>query len=63
MSEISQDERFEIYVMHLHETIRVTNCMQVTRVPGGWLYRLGNDDVQNTTFVPFDNEFQQDKTP
>ena len=47
-----------IYELSLHELIKVKWSLYVTRVPGGWLYE-GPDDTY-ATFVPFNNEFQDD---
>lgn len=59
MSESTND----LYAMALHESIIVDSpAMQVTRVPGGWIYLLLNVNEipdTNAVFVPFDNEFQK----
>jgi len=53
-----------IYEIKLHEETVITIGpaeYRVLRVPGGWIYynpRLDNDQM-NSTFVPFDNEFQK----
>lgn len=57
-----------IYELELHETLIVTSktynedgdCntsqqLQVTRVPGGWMY----NSKENWEFVPFNKEFQK----
>lgn len=50
----------DIYAMHLHQTLPVTGVLSVTRVPGGWLYRLtGEQDWLAPVFVPLHNEFQR----
>jgi len=50
-----------IYDLKLHEEL-VLDGMTIIRVAGGWLYRFMNGNVVNytveTTFVPFNNEFQ-----
>jgi hypothetical protein len=52
----------DLYSMKLHECLIVDSpYMQVTRVPGGWVYLLLNvNEIPNATavFVPFHNEFQ-----
>jgi len=56
-----------IHQLELHEDMKVDEFTQVTRVPGGWLYHVLhlNDNHQQqmitgtTTFVPFNNEFNQ----
>lgn len=52
-----------IYALKLHETIEIKKGLIVTRVPGGWLYihkelAIGSSD--QTVFVPFNNEFQEE---
>jgi len=57
----------DIYDLRLHEMVEVDypsmddGKWEITRVPGGWLYKrvwdLGCDHPQTTTFVPFNNEF------
>jgi len=37
--------------MELHETIEVSHGLEVTRVPGGWIYHRG--DYASMCFVPF----------
>lgn len=52
-----------IYDMRLHETLSLSRYLEVTRVPGGWVYELYDPCSEATTavFVPFDNEFQEVK--
>jgi len=57
-----------IYTMKLHETVEVDTFTQILRVPGGWIYNTftenGGSYVVSSTFVRFDNEFQdKEKTP
>lgn len=52
-----------IYDLKLHEsTATESGNIGITRVAGGWLYKFWNfqkdDYFENTTFVPFNNEFQ-----
>ena len=55
----------ELYNMKLHQ--EDTICKNggrygicVMRVPGGWIYKDGNDNTGHTqVFVSFDNEFQE----
>jgi len=51
----------DIYKLKLHEQISIDTNLFVTRVPGGWLYsdRAG-ENLFNTVFVPFHNEFQKE---
>lgn len=44
-----------LYAMKLHESID-TDEHTITRVPGGWIY--WNIAASNSTFVPYNNEFQ-----
>ena len=59
----------DIYELELHRRTKVKNGVYVTRVPGGWIYEIGND-VPNPNpnfkdwyvqyslvFIPFNNEF------
>lgn len=49
-----------IYEMQLHDTFRVKNdsdTLDVTKVPGGWLYHLEDIIENNLLFVEFDDEF------
>ena len=52
----------KLYKLKLHEASDFPPEIQVTRVAGGWLYRFWNDNKKeyfsSSTFVPFDNEFQ-----
>jgi len=44
-----------VYAMKLHETITLdANVLTITRVPGGWIYRMSGE---SSVFVPFDNDF------
>ena len=55
-----------VYNLGLHETLVVQNSvkgnMEITRVPGGWLYAMEYPGFRQSpvTFVPFDNGFQGD---
>jgi len=46
----------KLYKMRPLERICFDSLSGWTRVPGGWVY----GDLQGTTFVPFDNEFQEE---
>lgn len=52
----------DLYEMKLHDTFVVSSpYMQVTRVPGGWIYLMLNVNGipdTNAVFVPLHNEFQ-----
>ena len=50
--------------MELHETIEVLSndvSYIITRVPGGWIYRMRTYTPYPSipVFIPFDNEFQK----
>ncbi len=56
-----------IYELKLHEYID-RKGMRITRVAGGWIYMFWDDEkkdfYQTSTFVHFNNEFQEiDKMP
>jgi len=46
-----------IYDLKLHESMDIAPDLQVTRVPGGWLYRFWNITAQeyykSAVFVPY----------
>jgi len=47
-----------IYDLELHETLKDESTIYcVTRVPGGWIYRVSYKDT--LIFVPYNNEFQK----
>lgn len=53
----------DIYELKLHETIDIMKDngfpdlkMQITRVPGGWIYNAGA--YMNPVFVPYNEEFK-----
>lgn len=61
----------DIYAMELHEKIYLTDGHEVMRVAGGWIYHFYHVSYQydpnagqievtrvSSTFVPFDNQFQ-----
>lgn len=51
----------DIYKMKLHEQIKTSNNLFITRVPGGWLYASPcGEDVYQESFVPFHNEFMSE---
>lgn len=47
----------EFYNMDFLEKIDVGHRLSVIRVPGGWIFEM----LDSTTFVPFDNEFMNNK--
>lgn len=55
-----------LYMMKLHESIRLDPQRTVLRVPGGWIYYDHIDApsekeqslASSVVFVPFDNEFK-----
>lgn len=65
-----------IYKLKLHETllveekfensneIKVTKTYEVTRVPGGWVYSFEYPAFRQSPviFVPYNSEFDPDKT-
>lgn len=54
-----------IYDLKLHEILNIQLDKIVTRVPGGWIYCIPNNNEQNITynsvFVPYNNEFEGGK--
>jgi len=51
----------DLYKMKFHEILNITKWINVTRVPGGWIYSFNYPTDEGTdygVFVPFDNEFQ-----
>jgi hypothetical protein len=46
----------KMWKMKLNETITV-GSFDITRVPGGWVYRFFNGGHPTAVFVPLDNEF------
>lgn len=47
-----------IYELELHEhTYQENDNFKVTRVPGGWIYRMHGKNY-SSVFIPFNNEFQ-----
>jgi hypothetical protein len=55
-----------IYKLKLGEELQVNSHLAIMRVPGGWIFTQKNtyfgaevdQHIENSTFVPFDNEFQ-----
>jgi len=54
----------KLYTMVLHETVtpKSDNFIQITRVPGGWIYTFYNHDGSSISscFVEYHNEYQTD---
>lgn len=50
-----------IYELGLHERTETNEGLQITRVPGGWLYRYWDFEKQDycasINFVSYNNEF------
>ena len=50
-----------IYELKLHENLQLEDY-QITRVPGGWIYRYWDYDKReyypSATFVPYNNDLQ-----
>ncbi len=46
----------DIYKLKIHESLDIPPELQVTRVPGGWIYRFWDDQKKdyypNAVFVP-----------
>ena len=65
MNEMAEQDN-RLYMMKLHESIRLDNNNTVLRVPGGWIYynhteTQGENDqllAPTVVFVPFNNEFK-----
>ena len=60
----------EIYSIKLHEQTQLDGSTWILRVAGGWIYKHYNEipgtdgrehEVCATTFVPFNNEYQESK--
>jgi hypothetical protein len=45
----------EIYKLKLHQETFTDDGIYILRVPGGWIYGIGNNNV----FVPYNNEFME----
>ncbi len=54
------NEEKTIYDLKLHEQLKISTCIYVTRVPGGWLYDYYEDGQKTACFVPYSNEFIND---
>jgi len=49
----------DIYAMKLHDTLNTEGNINITRVPGGWIY---NYVMRNyTVMVPYHDEFNEAK--
>ncbi|MDD5358298.1 MAG: hypothetical protein PHX80_04075 [Candidatus Nanoarchaeia archaeon] len=53
------DEEMDIYKLKLNESVTLEDGWYVTRVPGGWIYKLYSSNCL-AVFVPFNNEFQEE---
>ena len=51
MSKVKEIHR--IYKLKLLESMPVGRNINITRVPGGWVF----SNMQGCTFIPYDNEF------
>jgi hypothetical protein len=61
----------DMYKLDLNDSMTLTSSSyedtEITRVPGGWIYCFTKVDpdtsglTNSSTFVPFNNEFQNDK--
>jgi hypothetical protein len=55
-----------IYELKFHESLSFSDGehkdINITRVPGGWIYRILDSDFNNTIFVPFSDEFMSEDT-
>lgn len=64
MSE-NEIKRNELYKMDLHDQLHTSidgKAVEILRVPGGWLYSsYAYGQSYQETFVPFDNEFMEEK--
>ena len=50
-----------IYGMELHECIKFSRELYVTRVPGGWIYEIIG--AVASIFVPYNDEFKETEDP
>jgi hypothetical protein len=64
-NQIKKKHNKNIYDLDLHESTKIYPNEEIrnigyviTRVPGGWIYKLLGRDIQ--TFVPFHNGFKID---
>ena len=52
----------KMYKMKLGETLQELpnnyEMHRLTRVPGGWIYIYGINQIMTSSFIPMDNEFQ-----
>ena len=58
-------ESERIYRMSLHDKINLGRFIQIVRVAGGWIYQFSDTSSNgvptvSVTFVPFNNEFQNE---
>ena len=49
----TKEETDKLYDMGIHEAIRISECLIVIRVPGGWIYEIDNSKNTTHTFVPY----------
>lgn len=49
----------DIYTMKLHDTLNTEGNINITRVPGGWIYNYAMRNY--TVMVPYNDEFNNVK--
>lgn len=53
-----------LYEMDLHETIKFSQKLYVTRVPDGWFYdRINDIGRMSSVFIPYNEEFKIHEKP
>lgn len=57
---MSQENK-TIYDLKLHEMIEINTHLEITRVPGGWMYTYIDLSLENSrgVFVPYNDEFEK----
>ncbi len=50
----------ELYDMKLHDLMKPYPWIDVTRVPGGWIYTTTFNEATSQCFVPFNREFDEE---
>ena len=62
MKEIESEKKAKekLFNMRLMQTVIIDNH-EFTRVPCGWVYRFGSNNLTPHTFIPFGNEAKKGK--
>jgi hypothetical protein len=51
------EPELNMYTLGLNESMETEEGFEITRVPGGWIYFLGDAYGKAICFVPFNSEF------